>query len=846
MSVNDTNSVTTTPTSDSILGTQNSNTGSVKLQEFSIYEGIVDDVDYLTRRLTVYINNRPVHNCVYAAGAIAPLLGFSSTQLPAIGTQVLCLYSTQTTWVIGAQPSFYRNIKQYAGDIGGVNKYSQIGDKDIGHKYDNFDDVQIFEGYPTSRDLLPGEEEISNNVGVALRLLTNLAQLDSGGLAKIECHLMNDMVRIVDGYYAHHNCGGDTLIWNNGRNNYEDHFTQYPHEAAGKLTENEPYAEPFDNFKKQDVYQSIGSDISGTGRWRKSTYIGFLGDMMHYWITHPTEVISNYAQQAARASRFKTWVGADGTLLVQAAGDIVLQVTQYMSIPQIHYKWDDPEYNVEEVMSNLDSEYLKIWGSGEKHWEDLTVACWQMRNYLKYLTVWHSLQRFRQVSEASGKKYCTIPCENDTSLVGNTDCGEQDKKEAGANTPSTGGSGSALLCMGADGSISLIQGNSCSCIFNQGNLQLVAPYNIEIKAGNMLSVTAKDISIKAARNVEVASLFGAVYTKAKSALKMLCERGRVWIKGDAPNFENISDFEEMPVEFNKYSVVIDSAQGETLVHGNKGVTVGTDDEAGKVTIQATGVSGSVDIYAKKLINILSRGEILINTMQMGISSLVTKVKGNVFKIFDKLKISPGVLDLAGLLRSTHIRTPSMMYAHNGYQTAYNSRIATTKEEYIPENLVNSTPVPEDKSADAIGDRAKDLNVEDVKIDYQKDEFRNGKEQWELYNWFTPYDSVSNPNSLKADPWLDTFINCEDNLDKEWFNKYVKMEWSSKNVQLCPATRTATKNVPWPGVAAQIFVFDKDTIKNPINTPLDRDFNVDDIATIHDMDNKDLVYYFYKE
>jgi hypothetical protein len=128
-----------------------------------------------------------------------------------------------------------------------------------------------------------------------LRLLTSLAQLDAGGLAKIECHLLNDMVRIVDLNFAHHHCGGDTFIWSNGRNNYESHFTPYPHEASGKLTEDEPYATPNDILGKQDVYDSIGDAISGAGRWRKSTYLGFLGDMLHFWITHPVDVISNYA-----------------------------------------------------------------------------------------------------------------------------------------------------------------------------------------------------------------------------------------------------------------------------------------------------------------------------------------------------------------------------------------------------------------------------------------------------------------------------------------------------------------------------------------------------------------------
>jgi hypothetical protein len=98
--------------------------------------------------------------------------------------------------------------------------------------------------------------------------------------------------------------------------------------------------------------------------------------MLHFWVTHPVDVISNYAQESARASRFKTWVGSDGTLMVQAAGDVVIDVTQHMVIPEVHFKWDDPSYNPEEVLKQLDLEYLKIWGKGKEHWKDMKVACW--------------------------------------------------------------------------------------------------------------------------------------------------------------------------------------------------------------------------------------------------------------------------------------------------------------------------------------------------------------------------------------------------------------------------------------------------------------------------------------
>ena len=117
-----------------------------------------------------------------------------------------------------------------------------------------------------------------------------------------------------------------------------------------------------------------------------------------------------------------------------------------------------------------------------------------------------------------------------------------------------------------------------------GNIQLAAPNNIEIKAGGTFSVTAKDVSIKSYRIFELISLAGSIAIKARTSLKALCERGRVWIKGDAPKNESEQGDSALPVEFSKYSVVIDSSRGDTLVHGKKGVTVGASGERGNIYI----------------------------------------------------------------------------------------------------------------------------------------------------------------------------------------------------------------------------------------------------------------------
>lgn len=817
------------------------NVGSVKLTEYNIYPGVVKHVDYVSKRLTVLVDENILQNCVYAANTLSALLGFSSTQLPSVGSRVICFYCGDITWVIGTQPNQVRNIAQYAGDITGISEYSQAGDKNIATKHSK--NIPVNAGYPTSRDLLPGEEEFTNNLGVALRLLTNFAQLDAGGIAKIECHLYNDMVRIVDNYYAHHHCGGDTFIWNNGRNNYESHFTSYPHEAAGKLTPDDPYAEVYKPLEKQNVFQlpEDVSKISGAGRWRKSTYLGFLGDMLHFWVTHPVDVISNYAQESARASRFKTWVGSDGTLMVQAAGDVVIDVTQHMVIPEVHFKWDDPSYNPEEVLKQLDLEYLKIWGKGKEHWKDMKVACWQMRNYLKYITVWHSLQRFRQLANVKeGEPYCTIKSELENP-VGDVNCGEEDKFQANGQPDGPAQSGTCLLHMCPDGSITLLSGNSLSCVMNNGNLQLVAPYNIEIKAGDTFSVTAKDVSIKAHRNIELVSLAGSLFIKARTAIKALCEAGRIWLKGDAPNTDTPTDLDyPQQVEFNKYSIVLDASQGELLAYGKKGITIGTDGEGSRINIQSTGAKGNIELMAKQNITQYSNIQV-IKTTAMNINAQNTRWYGSSLTIFDTVELNKKGIDINGTLRSTFIRTPNMLYAQS-YKALRNKEVATTKPEDYEEQQESATPVvTQDKPTE---DFIQSIKPKDISQDYNKEEFKNGKEKWCLFEWKVDNENVLMSSSLKADPWADTFINCP-NISGTWRKSYLTVNWDNvQHLYLKKAPRTETKTMPWPGIGAKFFVFDK-TTKDPVpvSEAWSEDFKEDDIGKLSDMKAKPLIYYF---
>lgn len=828
--INDASNTLISPLTDTVVGKAAGTVGDSKLLDHNIYLGKVVEVDPLSRRLSVYVNDQLLHNCIYATDTLAALIGFANTQLPAIGQTVVCLYTSTLTWVIGSQPQHIKDVNTYSGTVAAPpNKYSQIGDKDFSRKYED-EELNIRQGYPMSRDLLQGEYEFSNNIGVALRLLTNFAQLDSGGLAKVECHLLNDMVRIVDAYYAHHNCGGDTLIWNNGRNNYEDHFTSYPHEAAGKLEEDQEYAEPASPWESQNISKipEDASPISSTGRWRKSTYIGFLGDMIHYWVTQPVEVLSNYAQQAARASRFKTWVGSDGTLMVQAAGDIMIEVTQHMVIPEVNYKWDDPEYDPEKAMADLNDEYLKIWGEGEQHWQDIYVSCWQMRNYLKYITVWHSLQRFRQLQDS---KFCTIKPEAENP-VGNTDCGEKDKKEAGAHTDPKG-AGHAIFHMSPGGSISVISGDSTSMIMDNGNIQLSTPNNIEIKAGGTFSVMAKDVSIKSYKFMEIASLTSSLTLKARTAFKALCEAGRMWLKSDAPNMSASSD---LPIEFKKYSIVIDSSQGETLMHGAKGAVVGTTGAGGIVNIQSTGAGGQVQVFGS-FIKMYGLNTVLLKSQLLGFAGQVSKFVGQILKIFNNMRVTNARVDINSVLKATYIGCPNTISAYSGFIDAELDRVMTTLED---DKLAAFCSVDvESESADIVGQDAQFLQTITTSSDYPKYEFKDS--WWKFENWEGKIDnkSVLSYNSLKAEPFTEGMINETLKYDMD------TVEFKNFGAPLS-APRTLTSSSMYPGKESMIFVFDKTDLIETLSEPCKEDFQLKDIAKMSDMKPKDLKYYFLKD
>lgn len=805
-----------------------------RLTPGNVYDGKVISVDYVTKKITVEIEGYFYADCRYVAGAVGQLLGICSNQLPGPGTEVVCLSTRYALYVIGASPHTYFDTESIYQNISG--DFDTILPNDLPAKpvataeyYEDSTSRQVA-GYPLSNDIVPGEQEYENNIGILFRLLVNLIQMDSGGLSLIEQSITNDMIRMASQYFVHHSCGGDTLIWNTGRTTLEHHFTGYPTEALGLKNDGTGDVAQGTN----GIYELTDQDdpIDATGRWRSSTYLGFLGDMLHYWVTNPTEVTSNYKKGAQRHANFRTWVGSDGTFMIQGAGDIVVEATSYLVVPEIFHKWDNPEAELEKQMKNLNREYLKLWGGGKDRWKDLNASVWQMRQYLRYITIWHSLERFRQLTEG---EYCKIAPESE-SKMGDRDCDEQDKKDAGLSSDDPKPYRSIFRCS-PDGSSEVIavgEKGISSVILNQGNVQISAANNIELRAPGTISIIGKDVSIQGKRILELISHTGSIVSKAKTCWKALCERGRLWLKSDMKKGDTFAADDEtgLDPEFDEYSVVIDSSRGKTLVHGDEGATVGTTGPEAKVTLEALGGMGEVNIKGRNM-NVLMENDVLVNaTARVGVSCLTSAISTQLHKIGDGVLISNSCMDIDPMIRAGQAYF-QQVFSANGYTGNNEHNLVYDKEETDLESL---KPQTKNDATDGLQKDAGSLEEEDVVDDYPESEFRGKYKDWEFYNWKIG-DDLESPNSLKADPWTDNVLVVgDDTIGPKDIQQYPQHKTGP-----LPAPRTSTSFRPWPGNDAVVFMFQNGG--EGFAQLMEADFSTSDIGSAADMHSRPIIYLF---
>ena len=234
--------------------------------------------------------------CVWAAGFFSSLLGFNANYIPSVGTNVTVYYpGGGIGYIVGsAADSSYINLK-------GMNRRVTTGGKqeqgnasyqleecflDLRKKWnqgegEEYNNNRFASGSNPAGDLVEGEFDMSNAMGVGLQLIRHFAILKAGDFAKVEACLIDDMVRIVSHTFRHFTSFGDYKIYNDsGRLNVVWDGTTNDWETYGKESPNEPRV----NLDGKSVIDIEKDKFANLAKWRFSSYVGFLGDFINLFV----------------------------------------------------------------------------------------------------------------------------------------------------------------------------------------------------------------------------------------------------------------------------------------------------------------------------------------------------------------------------------------------------------------------------------------------------------------------------------------------------------------------------------------------------------------------------------
>jgi hypothetical protein len=822
--------------------------GLTRVEAGRVYTGIIKETHHGDGLYTVEVDGIGTNIvCVWAAGIFSPILGIRTKYYPALDTKVGILATgLNSGWIIATAPS-----EKYDKAAGGA--LTMVGVQLDDEKLEPFE--QELDGMGLSvtnpNDLLEGEFAISNNFGVAIQFLTTLIKMQASERAKIEASLMDDMVRIVSETFKHYSSFGDFQIYNDGRLNVRFDGSSYEFESFGKENNTDTLVN-VDN--KQVEFEKTYNE---TGRWRFSEYIGFLGDFIHTFVTEPNETLAAIAAEAIRPGKARMQMHSDGTILMQSVADIAIERVCRVVSPTEIKRQDDPEGNKKNEFDKLNKEYLKIWSYG-KDMSKAHYASYQLRQYARWLSCFHSFARFHQLD-----KDWSIPKE--TEFEHSWTNQEKDVEQANAGQDTLYDVYATFRIM-RDGSILVMDGFNSAISMVRGNIQMSAVRHIEIDAAGDIRINAgQNLYIKARRNIEISAIAGGLTLKARAWWKALCEWGTVWIKSDAvdPAKESPPSPEDQDPEPEVHgaAIFLDAAKGQTLIQSERRATVsviGNPDDNEALTDTTASVvlqSKNQDVRAISARHALlksegrSQGKIIFDSANAIIADAFSFLM-NIKLIFDINKKftfrSDNILNVEEIRSKRAHAQQTISGPENLGVDHVNDRIPHHGHgHHILKFNASSTPV---KFAN--GGEVEPLtdytsgDVTEVNPHEDAGDPANGPD-WA----YTAEDKTFNNQGYAEQPKEDEKFqpmaqqrlaeSGADNLiDKSSYDLWT---WETDN-KLKAGKRTDTSSLPFPGAAAQEKKF---TSGQPLHQPLNEDYSAQSPDKAQDPLNQPITRKFIK-
>lgn len=500
-----------------------------------IFLGKVSSSDAATHVIKVDprgFRGMPVVQGIPLSDSISGLLGFKESRIPQVGSDVLCYYAgPNRCYIIGCiTPTDY-------AVTGGMPRRSLLGAGDGNN--DSQNTVGYIKDYtklliqnntrPT--DITEAEWAMSNEFGVLLGLFQQFAMLKASELAQIQCHVLDDLVRIVSHNFQHYTCLGEFKVFHDGRGMYAEFgATHDPSESLGvdQVVENgntniqetrENKIDDSENFYKlKDNERVIAIE-------RFKGFVGALGDFVNLMLVRPVEgqvrALDGVIPKTPETGLFNMHVAQDGGLYVRSRKGIFFEKTNWIRVPMRITSPDDPQGDDD---ITYDKKEAYEFDDRYNFQSQPFLYCLQMRDYLAYVQEQLGYQNFKsQKKDFYVNDDVTKEKKVEEIKEIHKDCSSRfEPRVSGMYMMPNGG----LMFKDAWGSAIIMEG---------GNMYLQPAKDILLQPlRNLVVKTGKLTSIAGKGDIEISSTEGAARIKTEGVQQFYSKNGGIILQTDVP------------------------------------------------------------------------------------------------------------------------------------------------------------------------------------------------------------------------------------------------------------------------------------------------------------------------
>lgn len=527
----------------------------------TFYVAVLDEI-YPQANLASISGSTGTTKGLFVSNLIASFLGVNTNSYPEVGSSVLVMRNLDSNgdmdYIMGVLPpkSTAADWESFSRYIGTSSSAPYVGLNTI-DKMNNQGKMDNYGTGSAPMDLVEGECLMENAYGVGLALLNNLASLKGSDLAKIECFVLDDFVRILSEQFEHITAFGEYKILNNdGCLNVLWKGTSDEYEAFN-LDKKSEQKEDFEEVSKGQLNTDLENEdpekvFYQDGRWRFSQYIGKLGNFIHLFLTDPQNILQHSSDEDTKyySGRFNIHVNQDGSLLVQSTGDIVFEKVCRIVVPIEKVRPEELDF------TKLQLDAFAAWKPFDKN--NLFLNSYAIKDYSKWFSNYYSLATFIGLKDNFELK---PESKIEQPLL---DEGNQDLKSAkGVDEKSFQKylERYATIRIFRDASVMLLDGWGDCVHLSGGSINLSAAYDININALNNVNIVGRNINALAKEELDLTAVERGMLLKSNAWMESRCMKGPILIQS---SMNKNADEDSLPDD-PEFKSRVENAEGNGII-----------------------------------------------------------------------------------------------------------------------------------------------------------------------------------------------------------------------------------------------------------------------------------------